>query len=89
MKITSIMCNRGRMEYMLENLPNKFSTVRECSPNEWVGIPSKILQIEGEYIDARHTKFELEEFINRMNFDIQYLGLNKEEVIDLVSQLFR
>lgn len=38
--------------------------------------------------ECRHTREEIEEFIAGLNFKIQYLGLNKDEVIKIVESLY-
>ena len=57
-----------------------------------VGMWNRVIEfvnLDGKYQDYRHTKEELEDFVNRLNYDIQYLGLNKEEVIEIVNSLYR
>ena len=33
--------------------------------------------------EYRHTKDELQDFIKRLNYNIQYLGLDKDEVVKI------
>lgn len=49
----------------------------------------KFVNLDGKYPDYRHTKEELRNFVKELNFKIQYLGLNKEEVIEIVNSLYR
>ena len=49
----------------------------------------KLVNLDGKYQDYRHTKEELEDFIKRLNYDIQYLGLNKAEVVKIIDSLYR
>lgn len=49
----------------------------------------KFVNLDGKYPDYRHTKEELRNFVKELNFKIQYLGLNKEEVVKIVDSLYR
>lgn len=39
--------------------------------------------------DYRHTKEELEKFINELNFQIQYLGLRQHEMNIILNRIFK
>lgn len=40
------------------------------------------------WTDYRHTEDELKRFKERLNYDIQYLGLEKNEVLKIIDSLF-
>ncbi len=76
-----------QMEQIFNHLAK--ALVESNLPEGEMMMANAFVNLDGKYQDYRHTKEELEDFINRLNYNIQYLGLNKEEVIEIANSLYR
>lgn len=55
--------------------------------NRWNKLIDTI-NADGKY-NFKHTRYEMQEFIERLNYEVQYLGLDHKDLIYIVDSLYR